>query len=154
MRNAIISIFVLSSSLLLLGLTGCFAQKKTSKHSSSTTSQATASNNQFGDTIARAVVEKPQYPGGHEAMLSFIHKTKKFPQDAVNDGVEGTVIVEATVLADGRIGYVKVLTIPHRSLMKEAIRVVRAMPKWIPGKRNGNPVDMQIIIRIDFHFLR
>lgn len=150
MWNAYMKNMVLYS-LLSLSLVACAAQKKKQKSSAPET---TADPNPPGQSIARALYEKAQYPGGEEAMHAFIQKTKKFPQDAVNEGVEGRVMVQVTVQADGRLSDVKVPKSLHPSLDKEAIRVVSAMPDWVPAKDKGKPVAAKVSLNIDFYFLK
>jgi len=70
-------------SALLLGMTACFAHKKKIK----TAVVSYTSQNATDEKIATVIEELPQYPGGSGAMHDFIHKTKNFPQDAVNDGL-------------------------------------------------------------------
>lgn len=138
-------------SILLMGLTACAAQKKKRK---SRAPETTVAPNPPQQNIARALYEKAHYPGGEEAMHAFIQKTKKFPQDAVNEGVEGRVMVQVTVQADGTLSDVTVRKGLHPSLDKEAVRVVSAMPKWVPAKDKGKAVAARIMIPVNFYFLR
>ncbi|MDE6396642.1 MAG: energy transducer TonB, partial [Muribaculaceae bacterium] len=79
---------------------------------------------------------RPSFPGGEAEMYKFIATNIKYPATAVEEGVSGRVIVTFVVEKDGSLSNVKVLRGKHPDLDKEAVRVVKAMPKWIPGERN------------------
>ena len=86
------------------------------------------------------VDEKPSFPGGESAMKSYLNSNVKYPAVAQENGVQGRVIVQFIIEKDGSISDVKVASGVYLSLDKEAIRVVKAMPKWNPGKLKGIPV--------------
>ena len=83
---------------------------------------------------------KPSYPGGEEARLKWLRENLEYPQQAVADEIQGLVQVGFVVEKDGSITNVKVVQSAHSTLDREAVRLVKAMPKWIPGKQNGNTV--------------
>ena len=83
---------------------------------------------------------KPSFPGGEEARLKWLKENLEYPQQAVADEIQGLVQVGFVVEKDGSITDVKVVQSAHSTLDREAIRLVKAMPKWIPGKQNGNTV--------------
>lgn len=83
---------------------------------------------------------KPSFPGGEEARLKWLRENLEYPQQAVADEIQGLVQVGFVVEKDGSITNVKVVQSAHSTLDREAIRLVKAMPKWIPGKQNGNTV--------------
>ena len=83
---------------------------------------------------------KPSYPGGEEARLKWLRENLEYPQQAIADEIQGLVQVGFVVEKDGSITNVKVVQSAHSTLDREAIRLVKAMPKWIPGKQNGNTV--------------
>ena len=83
---------------------------------------------------------KPSFPGGEEARLKWLKENLEYPQQAVADEIQGLVQVGFVVEKDGSITNVKVVQSAHSTLDREAIRLVKAMPKWIPGKQNGNTV--------------
>lgn len=83
---------------------------------------------------------KPSFPGGEEARLKWLRENLEYPQQAITDEIQGLVQVGFVVEKDGSITNVKVVQSAHSTLDREAIRLVKAMPKWIPGKQNGNTV--------------
>ncbi len=83
---------------------------------------------------------KPSFPGGEEARLKWLQENLVYPSQAVEAGLQGLVQVGFVVEKDGSITDVKIVKGIHSLLDKEAIRLVKAMPKWIPGKQNGNTV--------------
>ena len=98
-----------------------------------------------------SVVEvMPQYPGGQIAMMKYIMENMKYPEQAMKEGIQGRVAVSFIVEKDGSISDVKPVLSVHPLLNKEAVRVVKSMPKWSPGKQNGKPVRVQLIVPIMF----
>lgn len=97
------------------------------------------------------VVEKmPTFPGGDEAMSQFIYDNLKYPRVAQVYGFQGRVIVQFTVNADGSISDVEAIQSAHPSLDNEAIRVVKAMPKWNPGLQRGKAVRVKYSLPMTF----
>ena len=86
------------------------------------------------------VDEKPSFPGGESAMKSYLNSNVKYPDVAQENGVQGRVIVESIIEKDGSMSDVKVIRSVDPSLDREALRVVKAMPKWKPAKLKGIPV--------------
>lgn len=86
------------------------------------------------------VDEKPSFPGGESAMKSYLNSNVKYPAVAQENGVQGRVIVESIIEKDGSMSDVKVIRSVDPSLDREALRVVKAMPKWTPAKLKGIPV--------------
>ena len=86
------------------------------------------------------VDEKPSFPGGESAMQSYLNSNVKYPDVAQENGVQGRVIVESIIEKDGSMSDVKVIRSVDPSLDREALRVVKAMPKWTPAKLKGIPV--------------
>ena len=92
----------------------------------------------------------PQFPGGQIAMLQYLMKNIKYPEQAVKEGIQGRVTVSFIVEKDGRVSNVRLLRSVQPSLDKEAIRVVKSMPKWTPGKQNGKPVRVRFNLPVMF----
>ncbi|MDR1718498.1 MAG: TonB family protein [Dysgonamonadaceae bacterium] len=82
----------------------------------------------------------PQFPGGDKELMNFLSKNIKYPVIAQEQGVQGTVTLRFVVDKEGNVGEIEVLRSLDPSCDKEAIRVVKMMPKWVPGKQNGRPV--------------
>ena len=101
--------------------------------------------------VSMAMVElKPQFPGGDAAMYQWIAEHLTYPADAEEQGVQGKVIVQFVVEKDGTLSNIRVIRGKHPSLDKEAIRVVQAMPKWIPGRNNGQVVRVSYLLPLTF----
>lgn len=101
--------------------------------------------------VSIAMVEQePQFPGGEAEMYKWLGANIVYPPAAAEEGVSGRVIVEFVVGKDGSITNVKVLRQRHPALDKEAVRVVKAMPKWIPGRNNGQPVKVTYTLPVTF----
>jgi len=84
--------------------------------------------------------EMPEYPGGMEALNSFLSREIQYPEVARNNGITGTVLIEFVVERDGRVSNAKVKVPLYPDCDKEAVRGIMAMPKWKPGKNMGKPV--------------
>ena len=95
------------------------------------------------DEIFTIVQDMPSFPGGDGAMLSYLGKNIKYPTLAKDGGIQGTVYVTFVVEKDGRVSDVKVLRGIGGGCDEEAIRVVKSMPRWTPGKQRGKPVKVQ-----------
>ena len=93
-------------------------------------------------------IEMPQYPGGEAALYKYIKSELKYPQEAKVNKESGEVIVGFIVGTNGYISAVRVLKSVSPALDAEAMRVIKSMGPWLPGKKNGIPVraDMQIPI--------
>ncbi|HTX89487.1 MAG TPA: TonB family protein [Bacteroidales bacterium] len=100
--------------------------------------------------IFTVVEEQPSYPGGEEARIKFLQDNIKYPEEAKELGVQGKVFVTFVVEVDGSITDVKVLRGIGAGCDEEAIRVVKSMPKWVPGKQRGVPVRVQFNLPIKF----
>jgi len=98
----------------------------------------------------RFVEEMPEPIGGLDAMYAFLQSNLKYPEVARNNGISGQVFIEFVVEKDGTIGNVKVLVGVYPELDQEAVRVVKLLPKWKPGKQMGKPVRCFYNIPIRF----
>lgn len=92
----------------------------------------------------------PQFPGGDDALISFLNENIKYPLTAAQDKVEGKVIVQFLVKKTGEIDKIKVLRSVRKDLDKEAVRVVKTMPDFLPGKQNGETIDMLYTVPVSF----
>jgi periplasmic protein TonB len=100
--------------------------------------------------IFTVVEEQPNYPGGDEARIKWLQENIKYPEEAKELGIQGKVFVTFVVEVDGSISDVRVLRGIGGGCDEEAIRVVKSMPKWIPGKQRGVPVRVQFNLPIKF----
>jgi protein TonB len=96
------------------------------------------------------VEDNPDYPGGDEARIKYLRDNIKYPEMAKESGIQGTVYVTFVVEKDGSISNVKVLRGIGGGCDEEAIRVLRNMPNWKPGKQRGRPVRAQFNMPIKF----
>ena len=96
------------------------------------------------------VEEMPQYPGGNAALMEFLGNNIKYPVVAEENGIQGRVVVTFVIERDGSVTDVKVEKSVDPSLDKEAIRVVKSMPRWIPGKQDGSPVRVKYTMPVTF----
>ena len=92
----------------------------------------------------------PSFPGGQAALFEWLSKNIKYPVVAEENGVQGRVIVTFVVERNGSITDVQVVKSVDPSLDKEAVRVVKAMPHWIPGKQNGSAVRVKFTVPVTF----
>ena len=111
-----------------------------------TSTAQTKKNNMVFDVVE----VMPQFPGGQIAMLQYLMKNIKYPEQAMKEGIQGRVAVRFIVEKDGSISDVKPILSVHPLLNKEAVRVVESMPKWTPGKQNGKPVRVRFNVPVMF----
>lgn len=96
------------------------------------------------------VEQMPSFPGGPSALMQYLSSNIKYPVVAQENGVQGRVVVSFVVERDGSITDVQVARSVDPSLDREAQRVVRSMPKWIPGKQNGQAVRVKYNVPVAF----
>ena len=92
----------------------------------------------------------PAFPGGDRAMLHFINSTRRYPEDALHDGVQGRVMCSFVVREDGSLGCINVLRGVHESLDREAVRIISEMPRWEAGRVGGESVAVYYVLSIPF----
>jgi len=103
------------------------------------------------DNVIFQVVEKmPSFPGGDSQLFKFLNDNVKYPVIAQENGVQGRVICQFVVNRDGSIVDVEVVRSVDASLDKEAIRVIKSMPKWSPGQQRGKPVRVKYTLPVNF----
>lgn len=102
------------------------------------------------EKVFDVVEQMPSFPGGPSALMEWLSNNVKYPVVAQENGVQGRVVVSFVVERDGSITDVKVVRGVDPSLDKEASRVVRAMPRWIPGKQNGSAVRVKYNVPVAF----
>lgn len=120
----------------------------TSDASSANSSDVSSANSK--DDVFNTVEVMPEYPGGMEAMIKFLSENIKYPEQMKKDSIEGRVILSFVVEKDGSITEVEEVRSPHPVLTEEAIRVVKLMPKWTPGKQRGKTVRVKFMLPINF----
>lgn len=100
--------------------------------------------------IFTVVEQMPMYPGGDGALMGYLRDNIHYPTVAAENGVQGRVVVGFVVERDGSITDVNILRGVDPSLDREAMRVVKSMPKWIPGKQNGSAVRVKYQVPVSF----
>lgn len=103
------------------------------------------------EPVSIAMVEqKPSFPGGEAAMYQWLSNNIVYPPAASEEGISGRVVVEFVVDKDGSITRARVVRQRHPALDREALRVINSMPKWIPGRNNGQPVKVTYTLPVTF----
>ena len=97
-----------------------------------------------------AVEQMPQFPGGEAELMKYISKNLKYPPVAMENNIQGRVTIQFVVTKTGKIGEVKVARGKDPDLDKEAVRVVKSLPDFIPGKMNGQAVNVWYTLPITF----
>ena len=100
--------------------------------------------------IFQIVEEMPAYPGGDQRLMEYVAKNIKYPQIARETGIQGRVFVGFVVEPDGSVSNVKVLRGIGGGCDEEAMRVVKSMPKWKPGKQRGKAVRVSYMLPVNF----
>ncbi|RSK42185.1 energy transducer TonB [Hymenobacter perfusus] len=138
--------------LLLPGFT--WAQAVALTESSQTAAGAPAASAPAGaPTVYHAADEMPAFPGGAEAFQKFLRKELKYPEDALRRGISGRVFIRFIVTDEGRIRDAEIVRGLGSGLDEEALRLVRIMPWWTPGRVHGQPVWVSYTMPIVFRAL-
>lgn len=102
------------------------------------------------EKIFVAVEQPAEFPGGQAAMMKWLSNNIRYPESAQQNGISGRVVVKFVVEKDGSIGSPTIVKGVDRDLDQEALRVVKRMPKWQPGKNNGQPVRSYFNLPVTF----
>ena len=102
------------------------------------------------DKVYVVVEQMPSFPGGDSALLKYLFENVKYPVSASKAQKQGRVMVCFTVEKDGAISNVKVARSVTPSLDAEAVRAIKSMPKWSPGKQGGEFVRVKYIVPVTF----
>lgn len=133
-------LLIVSACLFIFYCPRCFSQQDTSSKSST-------------EEALTIVDEMPVFPGGFEKYITFLQQNIIYPQLAKDSLIEGTVYIEFIVEKDGNISNIMVKPKTKKvggGCEEEALRVVRMMPKWNPGKQKGKPVRVKMILPVKF----
>jgi len=112
--------------------------------------QEEAEEEEKEDEIFVFVEDQPGYPGGDKARIKYLQENIKYPEMAKESGTQGTVYITFVVEKDGRITSVKVLRGIGGGCDEEAVRVIKRMPNWKPGKQRGRSVRVQFNMPVRF----
>jgi len=110
----------------------------------------TKDKNDIKDEFFVFVEEMPEFPGGEKALLNYLATHINYPAIAQENGIKGKVYVSFVIDENGNINNVTLVRGVDKSLDNEALRVIRSMPKWKPGKQRGKPVKVQFNVPITF----
>ena len=113
-------------------------------------SSSSASVHYDGDHIYEVPEQMPSFPGGDEALYQWVYDHMQYPEECKEQGVQGRVMVQLVIGKDGSIESAQAPRSPHEALSKEAIRLVKSMPKWEPGRHNGRMVRSYLYLPITF----
>ncbi len=102
------------------------------------------------EEVFRAVEQMPRFPGGEAELMKYLSTHINYPTMAMENNVQGRVVVQFVVTKTGKIGEVKVVRSVDRDLDKEAVRVCKTLPDFIPGKMNGQPVNVWYTLPVSF----
>lgn len=103
------------------------------------------------ENVFTIVEEMPMFPGGDREMMKFLQTNIAYPDSAHDAGIQGAVYISFIVEKDGKLTNTKVIkSSKNKFLDEEALRVVKLMPTWIPGKQNGKVVRVMFNLPIKF----
>lgn len=102
------------------------------------------------DQVFFIVEDMPEFPGGDLALRKYIANSIKYPDVAIENGIQGKVYVTFVVTSEGRIANTKIARGVDPSIDREAVRVVNSLPKWKPGYQRGEPVNVSYTVPINF----
>lgn len=100
--------------------------------------------------VFTVVEQKPQFPGGEAALLKWVGDHIRYPAMAQENNIQGRVVVQFVVTKTGKVGEVKVIRSKDPDLDKEAVRVVKSLPDFVPGKMNGHSVNVWYTLPVTF----
>lgn len=102
------------------------------------------------NVVFTVVEEMPEFPGGQQALMKYVGSKIRYPEEAMENSIQGTVFVTFVVEPDGRITGVRILRGIGHGCDEEAMRVVKSMPNWTPGKQLGKAVRVQYNLPVRF----
>ena len=102
------------------------------------------------EPIFMSVEQMPQFPGGDEALLKYLSSHINYPPMAAENNIQGRVVVQFVVDKTGRVGEVKLIRGVDKNLDNEAVRVCKSLPKFTPGRQNGQPVSVWYTLPVTF----
>lgn len=107
-------------------------------------------NHPSNDSIFQIVEVMPEFPGGVDKMVDYLSNNIKYPEEAKEKGISGRVFINFVIEKDGSVNEAKVMRGIGGGCDEEALRVVKAMPKWKPGMMKGKPVRVSYMLPINF----
>jgi TonB family protein len=126
------------------------ASAQSTQKAKTTMPAAPKKTNQLKGGVYDVVEVLPKFPGGMEAMGTFLSKNIKYPSADREKGLQGKVVAQFVVEPDGSLTNIKVVRAPSTTMGAEAVRVLKMSPKWKPGINNGKPVRTVYTIPVSF----
>ena len=102
------------------------------------------------EEVFRSVEQMPQFPGGEQALMKYLQSHINYPPMAAENNVQGKVVVQFVVDKTGKVGEVKVVRSVDKDLDREAVRVCKSLPKFTPGRQNGQAVSVWYTLPVTF----
>lgn len=96
--------------------------------------------------------KKPEFRGGQKALINYMQENVVYPEEAKKQNIKGTSHIGFDITASGEITQVTIEKSAHDLLDKEAMRVIKSMPNWIPGEKNGKKVKAHVVLPVTFKF--
>ena len=114
--------------------------------------ESTTNDGSSEDDVVFVIVESmPEFPGGQQALFKYLSENVKYPVIAQENGIQGRVVCQFVVNKDGSIDDIEVVRSGgDPSLDKEAVRLIRSMPKWKPGRHKGKAVRVKYAVPVNF----
>ena len=113
--------------------------------------QDTIPADSIGEFCIQIIMPMPEFPGGHKALFEYLANNVHYPEQAVKDSIEGRVICQILVQADGSITDIKVVrSLGYPELDEEAVRVISEMPKWVWKRDPGKYAPVRYIVPVTF----
>ena len=113
--------------------------------------QVTNESNPQSETIYKSVEQMPMFPGGEIELIKYLSQNIQYPPEAAKNNVQGRVILQFVVDKTGQVGEVKVVRSVSEELDAEAVRVVKTLPKFEPGRQDGQPVSVWYTLPVSFN---
>ncbi len=142
---------ILSTIILTIFFTGVAQAQSSELNCGGISSGMTVSVTTHIEAYDVSSVEiSPSFPGGEQALVSFINSERRYPREAYSAGLEGRVVCGFIVNPDGALSHVTVVRGVSEDLNREAVRVISSMPRWQPGVRGGVNVPVYCCLTIPF----
>ena len=141
---------IILKSILLCSIIIFFTQCSSSKQTPKTPVDKVTWDYELGDSVHTFIKEMPEFPGGDKALYSFIAKEINYPLLAKKQGIDGKIYVQFVITKDGNVTNVRIAKGIGSGCDQEAVRVIKLLPPWIPGKINGIPVNVLLTFPIVF----
>ena len=113
--------------------------------------QVTDESNPQSEKIYKSVEQMPMFPGGEVGLLRYLQENIQYPPEAAKNNVQGRVILQFVVDKTGQVGEVKILRSVSEEIDAEAVRVVKSLPKFEPGRQDGKPVAVWYTLPVSFN---